>query len=127
MAESSNEADLSYKGILSDDEFFDFIRKSCGSDKTSKQLQELYALSKGEIYDDVMLEIERLKKEGNPVCLLSNLREVDYKCLSERINLGLFDQLFLSYKLGMCKPHKDIFEYVINELGTNDFYFFDDK
>lgn len=83
--------------------------------------------AKGGIYEDTIKLIKKLKDEGNMVCLLSNLRPVDYKYLSENIDLNLFNQLFLSYILKMSKPNKEIFEHVINVLGTNDFTFIDDS
>ena len=123
----SPKADESYRGIINDDEFFDYIRMMTGSTKTSKNLQYLYRRCKGGIYAEAMQEIQRLKEEGYQVYLLSNLREIDYRCLSEKITMSIFDKMFLSYKLGMSKPHEDIYKYVIDELGTNNFYFFDDS
>ena len=123
----SKESDDVYKGLISDDEFFDYIRRVCGSVKSVSELKELYFSCKGGIYKETIDSIEELKKLGNNVYLLSNLKEIDYDYLNKNINLSLFDKLFLSYQLGMCKPYKDIYEYVIDDLGTNEFYFFDDS
>ena len=124
---NSKEADEVYRGLITDDEFFAYIKAITDSNKSVNRLQELYNLCKGGIYLDTIQVIEELKRTGNIVCLLSNLKKIDYDYLSENIDLNLFDKLFLSYQLGMSKPHEDIFRYVINELGTNQFHFFDDS
>ena len=123
----SKESDEVYKGLITDDEFFEFIRKTCGSTKTVDELKKLYNLSKGGIYPDTIKLIQELKDSGNSVHLLSNLKQIDYDYLSSHMDLTLFDRLFLSFKLGMSKPHEDIYKYVIESLGTPDFYFFDDS
>lgn len=123
----SQEADQVYRGIINDDVFFEYIKNICGSDRSTEELKELYTKNKGGIYLETMDVIRELKESGNGVYLLSNLKQIDYDFLKENIDLGLFDELFLSYQLGMSKPHEDIFEYVIDTLGTNEFYFFDDS
>ena len=61
--------------------------------------------------------------------LLSDLKEIDYESLKEKIDINIFDKLFLSYKLGYTKRDKEIFEILINDLNINSdkIYFFDDK
>ena len=116
-----------WKGLITDDEFFEYIRNVTGSLKTPTELENLYLLSKGGIYLDTMRFIYELSTSGNIVCLLSNLKRIDYDYLSEVIDISLFDELFLSYELGMVKPNEDIFRHVIDALGTNEFHFFDDS
>lgn len=123
----SDEADSVYKGLISDDEFFDFIRRSTGSNKSTEELKKLYLESKGGIYDSVVKCISELKNSGSRVFLLSNLKQIDYDYLSKSMDLSVFDDLFLSFKIGMSKPHRDIYKYVIERLGTNRFHFFDDS
>ena len=123
----SSESDAVYKGIISDDEFFDFIRRVSGSKKSVAELKRLYIMTKGEAYSNVISLITELREKGNTVNLLSNLKRIDHDYLGTAVDLSLFDKLFLSYQLGMSKPHTDIFEHVIDTIGTNDFYFFDDS
>lgn len=123
----SEQSKASYRGNMIDDEFFDFIREVSGSNMTSQQLQELYYNCKGGIYKETIELIERLKSEGYEVDLLSNLRPIDYEWLSKKMKLSLFDKMFLSYQLKMCKPDEEIFKHVINVLGINDFTFIDDS
>ena len=123
----SKEADDVYKGVISDDEFFEYIRKNCGSTKSTEELKRLYNQNKGGIYNETINAIKQLKESGNEIYLLSNLKKIDFEYLKENVDLNLFNILFLSYRLGMSKPHEDIFRYVIDVFGTNEFYFFDDS
>ena len=123
----SEESYKSYEGKIGDDEFFEFMRIKSGSDKSAQELKQLYYDCKGGIYEDTVKLIKKLKDEGNKVYLLSNLRPVDYEYLSANMKLSMFDMMFLSCGLNMSKPSKEIFEHVINVLGTNDFTFVDDS
>ena len=123
----SDESNASDKGKMTDDEFFHFLRTESGSKMTPRQLQKLYYRCKGGIYKETIELIKRLKSEGYEVDLLSNLRPIDYKWLSENMNLSLFDKMFLSYQIGMSKPDEKIFKHVIDSLGTTNTYFLDDS
>ena len=123
----SEEAKASYKGLMSDDDFFEYLRNITKSYLTASQLRDLYYQNKGGLYLDTINIIRRLKDAGASVNLLSNLREVDYEYLKENVDIHLFDQMFLSYKLGMVKPDEEIFRHAIETLGTNNFHFFDDS
>ncbi len=114
------------KGLMKDDDFFYYIKELTGTKKSVSNLKRLYYLNKGGIFFDTIDIIKKLKNDGNSIHLLSNLKEIDFDYLKENININLFDKLFLSYKLGMIKPNEDIFNHVINNLGTNRFHFFDD-
>ena len=116
-----------WKGLITDGEFFEYIKNVTGSLESAAELERLYWLSKGGIYLDTMRSIYELSMSGNTVCLLSNLKRIDYDYLCENIDTSLFDQEFLSYELGMVKPDKDIYRHVIDSLGTNQFHFFDDS
>ena len=124
---NSQASDDVYKGIITDDEFFCYLKVVCGTKLSVSELKNLYTLSKGGIYDDTVRIIHNLKNRGNSVYLLSNLKQIDYDYLNEHVDLSVFDQMFLSYRLGMSKPHEDIYRHVIETLGTNDFHFFDDS
>lgn len=115
-----------YKGIINDNNFFKFIKDETGSCKSVNELKKLYLQCKNSVYKDTLEIIRRLKQDNNVVCLLSNLKEIDYTYLRGTIDINLFDKLFLSYRMGKIKPDEDIYKCVIETLGTNDFYFFDD-
>lgn len=116
-----------YSGLIDDDTFFKKIKEKADCQKSASELKELYLQSKGEIYDSTLQIINYLKKYKNMICLLSNLKEIDYFYLNSIINMKIFDKTFLSYTMGLAKPDKRIYEAVINELETKNFYFFDDN
>lgn len=116
-----------YSGLIDDDTFFKIIKEKTESQKSANELKELYLKSKGEVYNNTLQIINYLKENKNMICLLSNLKEIDYIYLNNIINMNVFDKTFLSYTMGLAKPDKRIYEAVINELGTNNFYFFDDN
>lgn len=116
-----------YSGFIDDDTFFRVIGEKVGSDKTVEELKNLYVKSKGGVYQDTVDIIKTLKENNSMVCLLSNLKALDYNYLKGVIDMKLFDKTFLSYLMKTCKPDSKIYKDVIEELGTNDFYFFDDS
>lgn len=115
-----------YKGLITDDEFFKIIIDKTNCICNSNELKSIYLKNKSGVYNETIDIIKYLKKLGNIVCLLSNLKEVDHEYLKQVMDLNLFNLKFLSYKMGMAKPDTDIYQAVIDELGTNNFYFFDD-
>lgn len=61
--------------------------------------------------------------------LLSNTNPVHYERLRDRYNFfDYFDQLFLSYKIGLIKPSPAIFEHLLTTLNApaDRVAFFDD-
>lgn len=115
-----------YKGEIDDNTFFSEIKRKIETDKTVEELQKLYIESKGGIYESTLNFINKLKSENKKIYLLSNLKEIDYEYLKSVIDIDLFDKKFLSFNLNSCKPNKDIYQQVIKDIGTNNFYFFDD-
>ncbi len=122
----SSESEQVYRGDIDDNTFFEIIKNELKSKRTVRELKELYRKNKGGIYEDTYQIIRALKEQENMVCLLSNLKVIDYEYLCQAIDMNLFDKTFLSYLMHMIKPDKEIYESVIDTLGTNDFYFFDD-
>ena len=64
------------------------------------------------------------------LCCLSNTNPLHWARVCEMTNYGeLFDNLFLSYELGVVKPDSRIFRRVLNELDVSPekVMFFDDK
>ena len=73
--------------------------------------------------------IYTIKEKGKKVYLLSNLKEIDFNCLKQKLDINIFDEVFLSYRLGCTKNDTKIFQILINKLSINpnNIYFFDDK
>ena len=122
----SNKTTEVYKGIIEDFEFFQWIKEQTKSKKTPQELMDLYLQSKEGVYSDTIQIIQDLKRKKQTICLLSNLKQIDYDYLKKVVDLTVFDQEFLSFEMGMVKPDTEIYQAVIHKLGTNQFHFFDD-
>ncbi len=83
----------------------------------------------GGIYTDTIEVIKELKEKGNKIYLFSNLIPFNYDELKKQLDINLFDDVFLSYKLKAIKPDKEIYEAVLKKINDNpnNIYFFDDK
>ena len=123
----SQESQDAYKGLINIEEFFYKISSSSKENYSIEELIKIYQAYKGGLYHTTSLIMQYLKERGNQLYLLSNLNEIDHLYLEKNMDLNIFDQEFLSYKMHKVKPDKEIYEEVIKELGTNDFYFFDDS
>lgn len=83
----------------------------------------------GGVYQEAVNILNKLKRDGYKVYMLSNLNDTAFKSFSNEFDIRVFDDLFLSFKLHMVKPEKEIYEYVIKKINDNpkEMCFFDDK
>ena len=60
---------------------------------------------------------------------LNQIKKIDYDNFVRDISKDCYDEFYKSYEIGHNKPDKEIYEYVINDLGVNpsDIVFFDDR
>ena len=116
-------------GKISSDEFLERILNYSLSEKTIEDAKMIYGECTGKLYDNVMNIIYEIKKQGKKVYLLSNLKQIDFDNLKQKLDINIFEKVFLSYKLGCMKNGTKIFQIVIDELKINpkNIYFFDDK
>lgn len=69
-------------------------------------------------YDEMLPVIKKLKDKGCKAFLLSNFPDEIFNRVAPRCPiLNLLDAQIVSYKIHMIKPHRDIFEYVLNTYG----------
>ena len=61
-------------------------------------------------------EYEKSLKDKCFIGILSNLCIMDKERIDKQLNLDEYDYVFLSYELGMRKPNKEIYKYVINHV-----------
>ena len=123
----SPEAENAYKGLITIEEFFRKITSSSKKNYSLEELIKLYHANKGGLHYKTLIILQLLKERGNELYLLSNLNEADHMYLEKSMDLNIFDKEFLSYKMHKVKPDPEIYKEVRKELGTNDFYFFDDS
>ena len=117
-----------HKGEISTKEFFDYLKGYMDDDITLEEFKNIY-VNNNKFFNDTIEIIKKLKKLGYKVYLLSNLKEIDYEKFIKHFDVSIFDEMFLSFKLGMLKPNDDIYQYVIKKLNTKpeNIYFFDDN
>ena len=123
--ESAKEAHL---GKISDEMQIKKILEFTKSKKTIEEYKTIYNSSKNGLFKDTIDIIETLRKTGNQVCLLSNLRKIDFDWFKTVYYIENFDKLFFSYKMQMMKPDKNFYHKMIQELKRipNQIIFFDD-
>ena len=117
-----------HKGEISTKEFFQYLKRYMNDNITLEEFKNIY-VNNNEFFNDTIETIKKLKNLGYKVYLLSNLKEIDYEKFIKHFDVSIFDEMFLSFKLGMLKPNDDIYQYVINKLNTKpeNIYFFDDN
>lgn len=101
-------------------------------DITPEEYEETYfeiGKKYGGVFEGAYTELKKLKDEGYHVYLLSNLHEISFKDFSNLFDISVFDDLFLSYEIGMLKPENEIYKYVIDKIREDPktMCFFDDK
>lgn len=125
---NSEESIKVHKGEISTKEFFEYLKRYMDDNITLEEFKNKY-VNNNKFFNDTIEIIKKLKNLGYKVYLLSNLKEIDYEKFIKHFDVSIFDELFLSFKLGMLKPNDDIYQYVINKLNTKpeNIYFFDDN
>ena len=125
---NSEESIKVHKGEISTKEFFEYLKVYMDDNITLEEFKNIY-VNNNKFFNDTIEIIKKLKNLGYKVYLLSNLKEIDYEKFIKHFDISIFDELFLSFKLGMLKPNDDIYQYVINKLNTKpeNIYFFDDN
>lgn len=66
-------------------------------------------------YKDVVEYIHSLKNRCK-IAILSDLTFFDKKRINDQYNLSKFDKVYLSFEIGISKPDRRIYEYVLNDL-----------
>ena len=110
-------------GELQGDAFLTALKKGCREDVTLEQIHEAFNTM-------ITLPKERLEKlqelgKKYRLLVLSNMGDLHWEyTLKMARDHGLpleniFDKMYVSYQLGMVKPHADIFEHIIKDSGIN--------
>ncbi len=116
-------------GNITSNEFLNRILQYSLSTTTIEKTKEIYGECTGNLYTDAINILSLIKSKGKQIYLLSNLKQIDFDYLKKKLDINIFDDIFLSYKLGCTKNDTKIFQILIDKLGTspNNIYFFDDK
>ena len=108
-------------GEMSAEEFVLNVQKFCRPRTTERQVIEAWNKIHAGIADSTWVEIKRLKDQGYHIYLFSNTDAIHWQhtlaLYRDKIDL-YFNRVFLSYEMGLCKPDKNVYEYVNREIGA---------
>ncbi|MBM3197484.1 MAG: HAD-IA family hydrolase [Chlamydiae bacterium] len=115
---------------IEDKTFFKNIFKNFGKEMPSSFLKQFKKEIKGSILIDkkVFKIIQALKKQKN-VILFSNTEKHKADLYKELGYYEPFEELILSYEIGLRKPQKEAYQFVIETIGVEPYrcLFIDDK
>jgi putative hydrolase of the HAD superfamily len=120
---------LAESGKISDEDFFNGIINEFNLNISLEEIKNYYNQSNGKYNLEALDMLERIRNNGYGVYILSNLKEIDYDNFIRDIDKKYYDKFYSSYVIGHNKPDKEIYEYVINDIGVKpgDILFFDDN
>jgi len=135
ITESSGLFDLIENGKITSHEFRQQLKKYFSQPVTDKQLDEAWNALLLDIPEPRLRLLEKLRQHYR-IFLLSNSNEIHYlKYLEDfRKQYGyndfndLFEKAYFSYRIGLKKPGKEVFEFVLNDshLNPGETFFIDD-
>jgi epoxide hydrolase-like predicted phosphatase len=95
---------------MSEQEFFE---------KLGKSVPELWKIQmNSEIYKPIIELVGELKKMGIVTAVLSNTILPHSRIIRARGWYDFFDKVYLSYEIKLRKPNKEIYEYVLKDIGV---------
>lgn len=119
-------------GQISTDDFISAIQKHTPLGNPQKIRKAWHALLG--FFDERNLEILRWTRNHHRIFLLSNMNTLHMEAI--QIQMGSlyktfenqFDQLYFSHEIGMKKPHRILYEMILNEnqISPNESLFIDD-
>lgn len=125
----SNEMLSFKKGLITENEYWNFVRRELKIDLKNEQLFEILKDSYETNLQIVDL-VRTVRKKGYKTCICSNNFETRIRELNKKFDfLKDFDVHIFSYKTGVMKPDKGIFEALIREshVDANQIVYSDDS
>ena len=106
---TNNESDIK--------DWFNLIQKNMNINIDLENFKRLYEeeMKSVKYYTDVVKYAHSLKDRCK-IAILSNLMPFDKKRINDQYDLSKFDYVYLSFELGMRKPDRKIYEYVLDDL-----------
>lgn len=110
------------RGKITTEEFCEHVRRTTGKEIASETIVATYMEFLGDIPRYKLRAIRALRRAGVRTFMLSNLSDMVFRHITthEFTKEGLaiddyFDQLFLSFRMGVLKPSPEIFRMAIRE------------
>ncbi|PLK42996.1 HAD family phosphatase [Emticicia sp. TH156] len=123
-------------GQFTDIEFREIVRQTVGFPLSDHEVDTAWNSLLLDIPEDRIQLLAEIRKKY-PVYLLSNTNSIHIEASNNYLKKAfgvrhlneLFDQLFLSYEIGMWKPDADIYHHVLKtiNLKPHEVLFFDDN
>ncbi|NNC85613.1 MAG: HAD family phosphatase [Bacteroidia bacterium] len=123
-------------GNISEDQFYNEIKKASGIDLTNKEIEGAWNALLQTIPQKRILWLDDLKKEYR-IFLLSNTNAIHIRAFTKYLHDSYgddmlkehFEKTYYSSEMGMRKPNADIFEHVLsdNKLKMEETIFIDDS
>lgn len=102
-------------GEIESEEFVMGVRACCKSGTTDEQVIEVWNTIHAGIEDSTWAEVRRLKERGHKIYLLSNTDAIHWAhtmALYGKQIEELFDEVFLSFRVGLAKPDSTFYHLV---------------
>ena len=117
------------KGLTTTSELLDEINRKLNTQMGFAEFKELW--TRGLCFSENREVVELLEclRGQLPLCLLSNTSDVHYEYLQKEFNMARhFDNIVLSYKVGMVKPEPGIYHEALRlcNVAPEDSLFIDD-
>ncbi|MFC1754419.1 HAD family hydrolase [Thermoproteota archaeon] len=110
-------------------EFVEKVNNEFGLSLSDEQMRDVVA--RALIPNKDVIDLVRMLSEKYHVVILTNNSHTTIEILREqhKETIDLFEKLYYSADLGICKPDKEIFEFVAKDLGVSlsECVFIDDK
>lgn len=112
-------------GKLTLEEALSYTLKKLGrySDETFKEMVRKRKDFKKDVFShihpDIVPMLERLKKSGMKIGLISNCFSEETEYIRQSILYPIFDAPLMSFEQGVCKPDKEIFLRCLKQLEVN--------
>lgn len=131
----SNLFDLLETGKLSESDFYTFLKKDLPNNVTNKEICNAWNALLLDFPEERLDLLKKLSKKYR-LFLLSNTNEIHYNAFNKILekahgfkNLAsFFEQTYYSHEIGLRKPNKETFQFVLNnsKLNAEETLFLDD-
>lgn len=113
-------------GKISSQYFINQLISKVGGNITPNKIVNAWNAMLGEIHAENIKAVQKLKELGYKVYLLSNTNDIHIQVAFDRWNKlslihadELFDKIYLSQEIGLRKPDKEVFEYVLQDISVD--------
>lgn len=113
-------------GKISSQYFINQLLSKAGGNITPNKIVNAWNAMLGDIHAENIKAVQKLKELGYNVYLLSNTNDIHIQVAFDRWNKlalieadELFDKIYLSQEIGLRKPNKEVFEYVLHDISVD--------